>query len=517
MNKNVLKATLFLFAFTLVGIASFAQPVQTDDSQANFTAGTPDANTQITNVSGGEIRLAPGSGSLSFSGGLPTGWTSAIYTGGSILFPGGFPVTLIDAGTVYTTAATYTKGSMMQFTAKIESVGDYQFLGFSELSNLTGEFFGVGRGNTPPAGDAQVYARILGNADVPLGPYTDNFHTYSIAWNLDDTIKFYVDGALKYSTYHLFTPTNFLAQASELNAGNARLWLQDLTVVPSKAVFTSRVFDEGFTIGWSAARWQANTPTGTSMDVLIRAGNTAVPDGSWSAWTLLPGNTVYLGSAIPGRYVQYQTVFNTGDALATPPSLDWIQLISAYLTPVTMSSLSAQTIDNDVKLDWGTASEQNNKGFQIQRSTDQVKWSNLGFVVGAGNASTPKTYSYSDKGLTSGKYFYRLEQTDLDGKTSLSNTVSATITKNLAFNLSQSYPNPSRGSSVISYTIPQSTRVRIVMYDANGKIMKVVEDAQRAAGSYTISVDQTRMTSGIYIYKMEAGAYTATKKMVIQN
>ena len=184
--------------------------------------------------------------------------------------------------------------------------------------------------------------------------------------------------------------------------------------------------------------------------------------------------------------------------------------------PVSLVKFSGMSIRQDVKLEWTTASESNNRGFEVERSTDAAKWLNIGFVAGSGNSSTTKSYNLTDRNLPSGKYFYRLKQIDLDGKFNLSNILSIDINGNLSYELNQSFPNPSRGSSTITYSIPVKAQVVLAVYDMQGRVVSVLQNGERAAGKYAVTVPANLLRPGVYYYKLEAGDFKSTRKMIIQ-
>jgi hypothetical protein len=184
--------------------------------------------------------------------------------------------------------------------------------------------------------------------------------------------------------------------------------------------------------------------------------------------------------------------------------------------PVSLSSFTASVSGQDVKLEWTTASESNNRGFEIQRSDDGSKWVAIGFENGAGNSQVQRTYSFTDRNRPTGKFFYRLKQVDYDGKFKMSNIVSAEINGRISFELAQSFPNPSHGSATITYSVPVKSHVRLVLYDAQGRVVSVLQNGERSAGRYAISVPENLLKSGVYYYKMEAGGFTSTRKMIVQ-
>ena len=115
--------------------------------------------------------------------------------------------------------------------------------------------------------------------------------------------------------------------------------------------------------------------------------------------------------------------------------------VSFALLPIELVSFRASLTDeNTVLLAWQTASEQNNQGFEIQRSGDGLAWKNIGFVAGAGTTTEEQYYSFVDRPNASGIFYYRLRQMDFDGGVDFSPI------RSVEFNSLDSnfriYPNP---------------------------------------------------------------------------
>lgn len=189
--------------------------------------------------------------------------------------------------------------------------------------------------------------------------------------------------------------------------------------------------------------------------------------------------------------------------------------------PVELSLFSATVNDKDVELLWVTATEVNNYGFEIERQyqmlgNKQQEWQNICFIEGHGNSNSPKYYSYPDNSIeSSGKYFYRLKQTDIDGTFDYSDVVEASIVSPNNFELLQNYPNPFNPTTSISYTIPGNGNVTLSIYDILGNRVALLENGNRTAGSYSTSFDASKLTSGIYFYTIRSGNFTETKKMLL--
>jgi hypothetical protein len=202
---------------------------------------------------------------------------------------------------------------------------------------------------------------------------------------------------------------------------------------------------------------------------------------------------------------------------------------SSGALPVELISFTAQAINKGVELRWKTATEVNNYGFEIERSLvtghqSLVKWEKVGFVTGAGNSNSSKEYSFTDENPPSGNIQYRIKQIDTDGKFEYFGTIaevnlSLTDVKEMQipkeFGLSQNFPNPFNPSTVISYKVPVTCNVTLKIYDALGRDVKTLVDENQQPGYYNISFDGSSYASGIYIYRLTAGKFNSTKKLMM--
>ncbi len=185
-------------------------------------------------------------------------------------------------------------------------------------------------------------------------------------------------------------------------------------------------------------------------------------------------------------------------------------------TPVELVGFIASASNNTAQLTWQTITEVNNYGFEIERSTNNETFTKYSFVQGSGNSNSAKHYSFTDNNLQNGTYYYRLKQLDTDGQFSYSNVVKATIDytpKNFA--LSQNYPNPFNPSTKISWQSPIASWQTLKVYDILGNEVATLVDEFREAGSYEIDFSASQLTSGVYVYKIIAGNFSDTKKMIL--
>ena len=189
--------------------------------------------------------------------------------------------------------------------------------------------------------------------------------------------------------------------------------------------------------------------------------------------------------------------------------------------PVELTSFTSTVNDRDVELNWSTACELNNAGFDIERRTvnDGVEWVKIGFVQGNGTTNEPKNYSFEDKKLSTGKYNYRLKQLDYNNKTTLFDLSNAIeIGKPKKFELSQNYPNPFNPITKIDYNLPFNGNVTLNIYDISGREITTLVNNTQEAGFYTVQFNANNFASGTYFYRISANNgqenFVMTKRML---
>ncbi len=184
--------------------------------------------------------------------------------------------------------------------------------------------------------------------------------------------------------------------------------------------------------------------------------------------------------------------------------------------PVELASFIALTQNQNVTLKWSTTQETNNKGFDIERNSFGSGWKKIGFAAGQGTVNKTTAYSFNDNGLNTGTYNYRLKQMDYNGNYvyyNLSNEVLIGVPGK--FNLSQNYPNPFNPSTIINYQLPANSFVSIKIFDLAGREVAQLINEMKPAGYYSMKFNGANLSSGIYFYRIEAGAFSEVKKMVL--
>ena len=210
-----------------------------------------------------------------------------------------------------------------------------------------------------------------------------------------------------------------------------------------------------------------------------------------------------------------------GSTTTPNASIDGIRVATEWSQaplPVELSSFSAATIGSTVKLNWQTATEVNNYGFDVERyalSAERQAWEKIGFVNGNGNSNSPKTYFYEDKNVAAGKYSYRLKQIDNDGQFEYSKAIEVDLGAPKKFELSQNYPNPFNPITTIRFNLPEAGNVKLTLFNILGQEIKTLVNEFKESGVHTINFDASELNSGMYIYKIEAGTYIQTRKMTL--
>lgn len=211
------------------------------------------------------------------------------------------------------------------------------------------------------------------------------------------------------------------------------------------------------------------------------------------------------------------------DSFYVSYSINEIIMVLTYnnVVPVQLTDFTASVLlnDNTIQLNWITATETNNFGFEIERLKDRTiqrfgEWETIGFIEGHGTSSQTHSYSFNDNELLSGKVNYRLKQIDFDGTFEYSNEmeVNADFTPK-EFVLHQNYPNPFNPDTKIEYVVSTPSFVNISVYDILGNKIKEIINEQKDPGNYDITFNGAALSSGIYYYKMTTGNFTSVKKM----
>ncbi len=186
--------------------------------------------------------------------------------------------------------------------------------------------------------------------------------------------------------------------------------------------------------------------------------------------------------------------------------------------PITLLSFDAVPHDKVVQTGWQTAQEINNDHFTVERSADGITYSAIGTVRGAGNSNSLRTYTFMDENPLQGISYYRLGQTDIDGKTTLSSIVavdmnSSPLPGSSGFTL---YPNPAQDKVSINL-INTSHGAIINIYNTMGEVVYTKACTATDAGSQLITIPAgEKLSSGVYTVSVDDDDGETNEKLVVK-
>ena len=149
-----------------------------------------------------------------------------------------------------------------------------------------------------------------------------------------------------------------------------------------------------------------------------------------------------------------------------PIAFKFLDSVMNVIVPVELTSFTASANGKEVTLNWSTATELNNQGFEVQRKFGQNDFVTIGSVKGHGTTTSPNQYSYVDKLVDAGKYFYRLKQIDFGGTFEYSNEIEVEVRVLDKFTLEQNYPNPFNPTTTIGYVLQEKSNAKLTLLNA---------------------------------------------------
>lgn len=259
--------------------------------------------------------------------------------------------------------------------------------------------------------------------------------------------------------------------------------------------------------------------TATYVTADIAGTEASIYSGAYngSAWTLYGATNTVSHQLTATAVTSFPKDFTGGETSALP---------------VELTSFSAALNNSAVELNWATATEVNNYGFEIQRlavsnqllaNSQELNangWSKIGFVQGNGNSNSPKVYSFTDQPTGSKSFSYRLKQIDFDGAFEYSDVLIVNLITPNQNELLQNSPNPFNPSTTIKFYLAANSDVNIKIYDVLGKEVATLINQNSQAGYHIVywngkNVNGNNVASGTYLYTLTAGDFTITKKMLL--
>lgn len=186
-------------------------------------------------------------------------------------------------------------------------------------------------------------------------------------------------------------------------------------------------------------------------------------------------------------------------------------------TDVEVTDFKAVSKERDIVLSW--SAEDNNAGWNLYRRMETDGPAEpLPELVNGDLVSGTSPYRYTDNDVSAGLWRYRLEAVDVGGTSVV--VAETTLDHNpgaipYVFALAQNAPNPSGGSTAFGFSVPETTRAELSVYDLAGRRVTTVFAGEAEAGENRVDFDATTLSPGVYLYRLTAGGETAVKKMVV--
>jgi hypothetical protein len=232
---------------------------------------------------------------------------------------------------------------------------------------------------------------------------------------------------------------------------------------------------------------------------------------------LFESSTISTGSLTIGLYSSpdnnnFSNVINA-QTMSAPVNIVNVQL------PVELASLTAATQGaNSTIIKWTTATEVNNRGFDVERTAEgTTAWAKIGFVAGAGVSNAPKDYTYQDVNVAPGVFLYRLKQIDNDGKFKYSASVQVDAgAAGKRLELLSNYPNPFNPATEIRFSVPQDGFASLKVYNVLGQEVATLFSGVAKAGHYIpATFNAGKLASGVYISRLEYNGKNVVQRMLL--
>lgn len=270
------------------------------------------------------------------------------------------------------------------------------------------------------------------------------------------------------------------------------------------------------TVTWNVANTNASPVNVSNVNILL-----SVDGGNTYAYTLA-SNTPNDGTEV---VILPDNETNTARIKVEAVGNVFFDISNVNFTideaiPVELVSFIAEASLNGITLKWKTATETNNNGFSVEKSSNGVSFNEIAFVKGMGTTTNQSEYSFTDDNVKVGTFYYRLKQIDYDGTFSYSNIISVDVELPTQFALNQNHPNPFNPTTKISFELPVDADATLEIFNTIGQKVAELVNNSLSGGRHEFEFNAAGFSSGIYYYKLTALAndgrtFNATKKMIL--
>lgn len=236
-------------------------------------------------------------------------------------------------------------------------------------------------------------------------------------------------------------------------------------------------------------------------------------------------NFMHLNAAAPKpyTYIDKGTVLSNvvyHDTVGVPyngaaPDLGAFEVANATLA-TKLLSFSAFSDAKGVTLNWSTTTENNTKGWSIERATSSTNtsWTTVGFVEEKNTISSFTSYSYLDKSVANGMYYYRLKQVDVDNRITYSNIMLVKVGNASQQATIAVFPNPFKASTTIRYNVPTAGKVSLALYNQEGSLINTLTEGEQGAGVYQKLFNGETLARGRYYLKLIIGEQMVSNSLI---
>ncbi len=224
-------------------------------------------------------------------------------------------------------------------------------------------------------------------------------------------------------------------------------------------------------------------------------GNSGTYNGAWGVYPYLPSGNAIISDIQSGLFIVDFTLDNP--------------------LPVELTSFTAKFLNNQVILNWTTATELNNKGFELYSSENKIDWKYVDFIEGHGTTTSNRNYTYLDRNYTNDTKYYKLVQIDFDGTRNEQEPIQVLIDKtaDFSFSIDQNFPNPFNPTTKLRFQLSTPDHISIKIFNATGELVKILTEKVFDAGSYEYEFNAENLPSGMYLASFEGSFGRRTIKM----
>ena len=243
----------------------------------------------------------------------------------------------------------------------------------------------------------------------------------------------------------------------------------------------------------------------SASSVQIHALGQIISSGPGSSDRVTIGNYIWSGSNI--------------NLITAPNSLTNNGASGGNPLPIQLISFEGSAGDNKIVLNWKTASEKNNEYFTIERNSDGSGFEAIGRIKGAGNSTETMSYKYEDQSAGNGMHYYRLKQTDFDGKFEYSPVISVNLEKEGLgiFNIVSAGPNPFTEYVNVEYDAQAEGTSEITLTNINGAVVSREEIASSFGRNKYALQNNDNLPKGIYFLSINQNGVSSKPLKLIKN